>query len=326
MTVTPRHVMTGTSRIPKRKLSPVLTQKIKMVSTPINTGKKVTKPAATPRAASKRKYSPVMMSTPTMTKSGLFTTPVAIRFNPRQTPVSSNKVKRQLDYSAVKNTTPKINKMLSNRKTLVRQTVNTSDSAIIKPKGDTVSSLTQTCSTETVRPIQGMATIDKGTQTSPRPNLKTRRRCHDRTAAKLHPSKKRLFSSKQLSSKQTESSVCTTTSETTSKQLFTLSAESVEQRSVKLDLCKRDSFIMQEIIRALPLIDSEQINLNDLIDDCIKNHKLQKNSKESRHQKCACIFCVMEKSAFFLSTELLFKAFVKFVLKVLSCMDVKCFQ
>lgn len=349
MTVIPRHPVNRTcpSTIPrlqqKRKLSPMLSQPSKQITTTLNSVKKTSYSSLKSRNVPKRK-SPVMMSTPTMTKSGLFSTPVAIKFNPRQTPVSGSKVKRLYDNIATKNL-PTKNAM--SKTPLIQRKVNRTldyslgESSNLNVSGSSNKVLLNTTTllhkeTHNTTATRQVQTADKSTQTHHKHHLKTQRRSFDKTAERLHPSKRRLFSNKQLSSgqitsKDNMSAMSVETLPAAESQNLGDSpsvnrAKCKEHQPFQLDLCKNDSLLMLEIKKALPLMKSKQINLNDLVKDCIKNHKLQKNSREGKQQKCACIFCVMENSTFILSPEMLFKAFVKFLFKVFSCMDVKFFH
>ena len=77
---------------------------------------------------------------------------------------------------------------------------------------------------------------------------------------------------------------------------------------------------VQDVLNYVTVSKNCDNNANKLMMDCV--HKKQKHSKKSRKSRpCGCIVCVLEKSPFVLSTELVFKSCVKFLLKIISCVD-----
>ncbi|XP_063421642.1 uncharacterized protein LOC134706540 isoform X2 [Mytilus trossulus] len=256
-----------------------------------------------------RSRTPVYMSTPQMTRTGLFSACVAL--TPRYHSIkSTTRVQRSLNYSTVKVTPVKQKKFSSKIPTMLQST------------------------------RRNASSIKKA---------KKQKSLHNKSSVQPNPTKRRLFGNQKNSSYKSKSPTTVLTDITNHQtdippesDLHSYQVDSPSE-SATHHLQEHSSPIAthqeKPVLKDTSFVHSKN-STKQVADDCViipkyydcnsnivtldrkqkKSKKPSKKSKRSR-QRCGCIICVMENSKFVFSTELLFTSCVKFVLKFLSCVD-----
>lgn len=251
-----------------------------------------------------RSRTPVYMSTPQMTRTGLFSACVAL--TPRYHSIkSTTKVQRSLAYSTVKVTPVKQKKFSSKIPTI-------SAESFLKTKKQ--------------KSLHNKSSV----QQNP-----TKRRLFGNQKKSSYKTKTPTAVLTDITNHQTnipaDSDICThqvnSASESATHHLLEHSSPV-------------HTYQDQPVLKETSFVQNNKDSTKQVADDCVtipkncdcnsnivtQDHKQKKSKKPSKkskrsRQRCGCIICVMENSKFVFSTELLFTSCVKFVLKFLSCVD-----
>jgi len=281
-----------------------------------------------------RLRSPVQMSTPQISRTGLFSTPMVLPHRPHVTSRSTSKLqKSSTNCTAVK--TP-----------MMKSTAATPMSVIV-PR--CLNGFTPTKS-------QVKVATDRYSQNRSKTSVKSK--TINKPTTNLHPVQRQLFSTgiPKLSLKKSASQFQPNIKQNIPAPL----TADKEEQAVVTDVVNKDNLTCSITTDAVSSITSEftitsdsttvvtnqedndvfqntenYLNFSEKCRDINDNNvvkyvnKLRKSSKKSKVRKsskrrtssCSCISCVSEDSKIMLSTGLLFKSCVRFLLNIIYCVD-----
>ena len=295
-----------------------------------------------------RLRSPVQMSTPQISRTGLFSTPMVLPHRPHVTSQSTSKLqksstnwtavktpmmKSSTNWTAVKTPMMKSSTNWTAVKTpMMKSTAATPMSVIVSRR---LNGFTPTIS-------QVKVATDRYSQNRSKTSVKSK--TINKPTTNLHPVQRQLFStgipkiSLKKSASQLQLNINIPAPLTADKEehvvkdnltcsITTDAVSSITSDSTTVVTDEQEDEVFQNTENYLNFSEKcRDINDNNVVKYVNKRRKSSKKSKvrkssKRRSSSCSCISCVSEDSNIILSTGLLFKSCVRFLLNIIYCVD-----